>query len=219
LISLLHRLVTGLDGALAIVTGRPIVDIDRILAPLRPVTAGIHGAQLRTNVSGEVLLLAGSMDPRVEAAVRAIGALAPGVIVESKVHSVAVHYRLAPAAKPQIELVLKGIVANSTDHFILCPGRCVIEVVPRHVSKGAALEVLMGLPAFKGRRPIMVGDDAPDESALSAAVRMDGLGLRVAGEYFKGKSDFAGPAAVRAWLSGMADGLEARRGTLSALSA
>jgi trehalose 6-phosphate phosphatase len=212
LIPLLHRLSTGLDGALAILTGRPIVDVNRFLDPLRPVTAGIHGAQIRTEVNGEVLLLAAPMDPLVEAAVRALGALAPGVVIESKVHSIAVHYRLAPAAEPQIELVLKGIVANSPDHFILCPGRCVIEVVPRHVSKGAALEMLMGMPAFKGRRPIMVGDDVPDESALAAAVRNGGLGLRVAGEHFKNKPDFAGPAAVRAWLAAMAGGLEARQG-------
>ena len=66
----------------------------------------------------------------------------------------------------------------------------------------------MALPAFKGRRPIMVGDDVPDESALTAAVRHGGLGLRVAGEHFRGRVDFEGPASVRAWLASMADRLE-----------
>jgi trehalose 6-phosphate phosphatase len=210
LVPLLARLSSGLQGALAIVTGRPIIDINRFLDPLRLVAAGIHGAELRKEVNGEILPTVGPLDPGVASAVRALGELAPGVIIESKTYSIAVHYRLAPSVEPQIEAVLKGIVAGSADHFILCPGRCVIEVVPRHISKGAALEALLALPAFKGRRPIMVGDDVPDETALTAAVRCGGYGLRVAGEHFKGQADFEGPADVRTWLASMADGLEAR---------
>jgi trehalose 6-phosphate phosphatase len=136
--------------------------------------------------------------------------LAPGVVVETKVYSIAVHYRLAPSVEPQIEAALQGIVAGSPDHYILCPGRCVIEIVPRHVSKGVAVDTLMALPTFKGRRPIMVGDDVPDESALAAAVRHGGLGLRVAGEHFGGRADFDGPASVRAWLASTADRLQSQ---------
>ena len=141
------------------------------------------------------------MDPRRGSRRARFGELAPGVVIESKVYSIAVHYRLAPSAEPQIEAALKGIVAGSPDHFILCPGRCVIEVVPRHVSKGAALEAMLGLPAFKGTRPIMVGDDVPDKSALAAAVRLGGMGLRVAGEHFKGTGRLHG-AGRRAGLVG-----------------
>jgi trehalose 6-phosphate phosphatase len=210
LVPLLARLSSALQGALAIVTGRQIVEINRFLDPLRPVAAGVHGAELRTEVNGEVLLTVGPLDPHVISAVRALGELAAGVVIESKVYSIAVHYRLAPSVEPQIGTVLKGIVAGSDDHFILCPGRCVIEVVPRHVSKGAALEALLALPAFKGRRPVMVGDDVPDESALTAAVRLGGYGVRVGGEHFKGLADFEGPADVRAWLASMAARLEGR---------
>ena len=208
LVPLLARLSSGLRGALAIVTGRPISDVNRFLDPLRLVTAGVHGAQLRTEMNGEVLLTVGPMDPAVASAVGRLRDLAPGVVIETKVYSIAVHYRLAPSVEPQIEAALQDIVAGSPDHFILCPGRCVIEVVPRHVSKGAAVDALMALPAFKGRRPIMVGDDVPDESALTAAVRHGGLGLRVAGEHFRRRADFEGPASVRAWLASMADRLE-----------
>jgi len=208
LVPLLARLSSGLRGALAIVTGRPTSDVNRYLDPLRLVTAGVHGAELRTEMNGEVLLTVGPMDSAVASAVRRLSDLAPGVVIETKVYSIAVHYRLAPSVEPQIEAALQGIVAGSPDHFILCPGRCVIEVVPRHVSKGAAVDALMAFPAFKGRRPIMVGDDVPDESALTAAVRHGGLGLRVAGEHFRRRADFDGPASVRAWLGSMADRLE-----------
>jgi trehalose 6-phosphate phosphatase len=167
-----------------------------------------RGAQLRTEMNGEVLLTVGPMHPAVVSAVGRLSDLAPGVIIETKVYSSAVHYRLAPSVEPQIEAALQVIVAGSPDHYILCPGRCVIEVVPGHVSKGAAVDTLMAFPAFKGRRPIMVGDDVPDETALAAAVRHGGLGLRVAGEHFRGRADFDGPASVRAWLASMADRLQ-----------
>ena len=132
LVTLLERLTTGLGGALAILTGRPVSDINHFLKPLQPVTAGVHGSQLRTEANGKVLLTVGDLDPDVVAAVGQLQQLDPGIVIESKIYSVAVHYRLAPATEPQVETALRAIVAKSPDHFILCPGRCVIEVVPRH---------------------------------------------------------------------------------------
>ena len=206
---LLGRLSSSLGGAVAIISGRPIADINRFLDPLRLAAAGVHGAQLRASGESEVLLTVGPMDPLVASAVTRLGELHPGVVIEPKVHSIAVHYRQVPAVEPLIEAALMRIVADSPDHFILSPGRCVIEVVPRHVSKGAALEAFLALPPFRGRRPIMVGDDVPDESALLAAARHGGRGLRVAGEHFRGQADFEGPHAVRAWLASIANGLQA----------
>lgn len=203
LVPLLDRLTSQLGGALAILTGRPISDINHFLMPLQPVTAGVHGSELRTEANGKVQLTAGGLNPEVATAIGQLQQLDSGIVIESKIYSIAVHYRLAPACEPQIDNALRAIVAESADHFILCPGRCVIEVVPRHVSKGAALEALMRLPAFRGRRPIMIGDDIPDESALSAARNLDGHGLRVAGEHFKADADFQGPTEVRAWLQTM----------------
>ena len=84
LVPLLARLSSGLRGALAIVTGRPIGDVNRFLDPLRLVTAGVHGAQLRTEMNGEVLLTVGPMDPDVASAVGRLSDLAPGVVIERR---------------------------------------------------------------------------------------------------------------------------------------
>jgi trehalose 6-phosphate phosphatase len=212
LVPLLARLYSGLRGALGIITGRSVADTNRLLVPLKLIVAGVHGAELCTVPNGEVRLAAGPLDPLVIDAVHKLSNIAAGVVVEPKVYSIAVHYRMAPTAGPQIEAALRRILEDSPDHLILSPGRRVIEVVPKHVSKGAALEALLSLAAFRGRRPIMVGDDVPDESAFTAAVRHGGVGLRVEGEHFRGEAaDFEGPAHVRTWLAATAERLETKK--------
>jgi trehalose 6-phosphate phosphatase len=124
------------------------------------------------------------------------------VVIESKPASIALHYRLAPDAEARIETALRRILEDGPDHLILCRGRKVFEIVPAHVSKGAALETLMALPDFRGRRPVMVGDDISDETAFVAVEQLGGCGLKVAGEHFsRAEAFFSGPADVRAWLA------------------
>lgn len=198
---LIDDLTTALGGALAILTGRPIVDVDRFLAPLAPVAAGVHGAELRTSRGGEVQLTAEPIDPEVIDAVRDVMQSEPGVFVELKRASIAVHYRLAPDAGARIETALQGVVGSSHDHLILCKGRKVLEIMPRHISKGSALEQIAELPAFRGRTPIMIGDDVSDQTAFASAERLGGSGLTVAGEqYGPGEATFANPTEVREWL-------------------
>jgi trehalose 6-phosphate phosphatase len=205
LVSLLDALTHQLQGALAIVTGRPIADVDRFLAPLAPVAAGIHGAEIRAAPDGVTQCKAEPIDAAVIAAVFRLCEQEPGTIVEVKSASIAVHYRLAtPLAEPRIEAGLLRILDAGPDHLILCAGRKVLEIVPRHVSKGASLQALMELPAFRDRRPIMIGDDVSDRSAIEAADRLGGSGLRVAGGMFAPhEAAFSGPADVRAWLAAL----------------
>jgi trehalose 6-phosphate phosphatase len=85
----------------------------------------------------------------------------------------------------------------------------VLELMPQASTKATALERLMREPPFRGRRPVMIGDDLPDEAALAAAVTLGGTALKVAGEHFRGgESDFTGPAQVRRWLEDLAKAWE-----------
>ena len=191
-----------LNGALAILTGRSIADADRHLAPLVPVAAGIHGAEIRTAPGHAIETKAALIDAGTASAVQDIACQEPGAHLEFKRVSIAVHYRMIPQAEARLEKALQGIVAARPDSLMLCRGRKVFEIVPRHVSKGGALETLMQLPAFRGRRPIMFGDDVSDLSAFEAARRLGGRGYNVAGALFQSaEADFANPTAVRDWLA------------------
>lgn len=209
LIELLRRLDRSLDGALAIVTGRLIADIDRFLAPLRLVVAGGHGAEYRTSAEEITRPTALPIDHDLVERVIDLARHTPGLLIEPKVATLAVHYRQIPEAARAVEIELRRILADGPDHLELSYGRKVFEICPRHVSKGAAIECLSGLPAFQGRRPIMIGDDITDGSAFDAVKRCNGLALRVAGETFPREiADFSGPSAVRRWLWNFTERIE-----------
>ncbi len=216
LVHLLARLSKVLDGALAIVTGRPIADVDRLLFPLRPRAAGVHGAEIRAEVDGDVQLIAAKLDPWLVSAVNDIADLDPGIIVEPKGASIAVHYRLAEDEGSAIEQRLRGLVPEGPHGVEMRPGRKVAELIDRQVSKGAALNSFMQKPPFADRRPIMIGDDRTDLSAFAAAERLGGKSLRVAGEFFgREAADFGGTAEVRQFLSALADVIAASKGESS----
>ncbi len=205
---LLRALEQRLDGALAIVTGRPIEDIDRFLEPDRYVAAGLHGAEYRTSRDEIVRPAATPIDPSLVEAIRGLEAITPGILVEPKGATVAVHWRNAPDAEIVVERELRRLVDVGPSHLEVSRGRRVFEVCPRHVSKGAALEILADLPAFRERVPIMIGDDVTDESAIATATRMGGAGFRVRGETFAAdRATFETPGDVRAWLAALVETL------------
>jgi trehalose 6-phosphate phosphatase len=210
LVPLLGRLVRGLDGAVALLTGRRIADADRLLAPLRLIAAGVHGTELRAELDGPVSNLAPPMPAELVQSLNDLGSLTDGILVEPKGAGMAVHYRNAAIAPSSLETAVARIVDASSCDLALRPGRKVIEVVPKGFSKGTALTLLASRPPFQGRRPVMIGDDAGDEVALAAAERLGGLALRVAGEHFdRAVADFAGIEDVYAWLEALASRLPA----------
>jgi trehalose 6-phosphate phosphatase len=201
LVQTLSRLTRTFGGAVALSTGRRVVDADMFFAPLRLVTSGVHGTEARTQVGGDIAMLAQPVPAALLQAVREVARLSPGILVEEKGAGIAVHYRHAPEMRAAVVAGLERI-AGEWDDFDLRSGRRVLDLIPKCCSKGTGLESLMRLPAFRNRLPIMIGDDHGDEPAMLEAQRLGGIGLRVAGEHFsRDRADFDCAASVRCWLS------------------
>ncbi len=192
---LLTCLYGELGGAVAVVTGRSIAFVDTLLAPFVATAAGEHGAALRYQDGTLEEMPRGAAVPDAwREALEAAARRWPGVLIESKPHGVAVHYRLVPERGNDVWRAVRALVPQDHPSFRLIPAREAVEIAPRGPSKGHAVERLMTQQAFRGRRPIFVGDDFTDEAGMEAARQFGGEGLRVA-EVFGGE-----PAAVRAWL-------------------
>ncbi|MEO7128305.1 MAG: trehalose-phosphatase [Rhodoferax sp.] len=198
LIPTLERLARGLDGALAIVSGRQLADLDSLLAPLQLPGAAEHGAQRRL-VSGEVIPLA---IPDMHDAIRRLNALAQrhhGLRVEVKTAAVALHYRHAPELEDLCLQAMTEVVSSRADVELL-HGKCVFEIKPAGASKGTAIAAFMAQPPFRGRLPLFAGDDVTDEAGFSAVQKLGGCGIKVGEGATQALCHCASPTALRQWL-------------------
>lgn len=212
LVELLLRVCEGLGGAMAILTGRQLAEIDELLAPAKFVGAGVHGAELRTTLGGPITSVAASVPQTLVDELTELAKRWPGVLVEPKGPGLAIHYRQVPELRGVIEAELKARLErhrnDTCNDLVLSEGRKLYEVIPAGHSKGTALTTIAALPQFRDRTPIMIGDDVGDEPAFAAAESLGGAGLRVAGEHF-GRTgvDLEGPQGVLAWLTRLAQRL------------
>jgi trehalose 6-phosphate phosphatase len=177
LVPTLGALRQYLGGAMAVVSGRPIREIDQFLAPLRLPVAGVHGAERRT-ADGAVDLLPPHPLQLVQQAADALAACHAGLLVEHKSNSVALHYRLAP----ELEAVCLGAMQDAVDRspgLVLLRGKMVVEAKPCGVTKGSAIEAFLREAPFAGRTPIFVGDDVTDEAGFDTVQGLGGLGIKV----------------------------------------
>jgi trehalose 6-phosphate phosphatase len=205
LIATLQHLTMLFSGAVAIVTGRRIVDADRILAPLKLVAAGVHGGQIRCRAGGRIDTVTQSITGDLIDEVIALAEIDRGILVENKGIGIAVHYRHAPRFKTLIEERLRQLIRFRAPTATLCQGPMVFEILPAAISKRTAVTILARLPAFEGRRPLFIGDDRSDEAAFAAATALGGRGMKVAGEHFPtSRADFSAPSHVRQWLRQLA---------------
>jgi trehalose 6-phosphate phosphatase len=190
---------TVLGGALAIVSGRDVVDIDRLLAPLKLPAAGGHGSVIRMPDGTREEIETHVPQAWIED-LQEIERTHKGVLIEPKAHSVVAHYRNAPQAEALLRETVGQLVAQDNATFEVLPGRMIFEIRPRLASKGGAVHRFMPVEPFAGRKPVFVGDDLTDEEGFAAATELGGVGLHVA-EYFGGE-----PQHVRRWLKQLARG-------------
>ena len=174
---LLGTLSQKLKGRLAIISGRAIRDLERHLACVGMAVSGSHGLELRLRDGSFVpLAVPRGLDHARERSMRFAGAI-PGLLVEDKPFSIAIHYRKAPDRAEEVHAFMTGL-ASSTG-LILQQGKMVAELRPPGADKGDALRALMTEPEFAGARPLFVGDDQTDEDAFRAAADLGGGGVLV----------------------------------------
>jgi len=198
--SLLRVLSMRFDGALALVTGRSLSNLDRHLGLSLPA-AGQHGAQRRLVPDQPV---AEHPVPALDTVRYRVSGLAgdwPGLVVEDKGSTLAVHYRGVPEAKREVTALLDELARASSGELELLTGKSVCEVRPAGANKGAALEAFLREPPFAGRMPLMVGDDVTDEAGFAAALNAGGAAIKVGEGESCAPWRLPAPQAVRNWLS------------------
>jgi trehalose 6-phosphate phosphatase len=195
LVRTLDALHKYLGGALAVISGRPIEQIDEFLHPLRLPAAGVHGAERRA-ASGAVDLMSTHPMDHVEETARALAQRHPLLRVENKRGSVAVHYRQAPELEAQCLHAMQAAVEESPG-LTLLRGKMVVEAKPGGASKGHAIQEFLQEPPFAGRKPVFVGDDFTDEVGFSTVQRLQGLGIKVGEGATVAWHRVASPAALR----------------------
>lgn len=191
-----------LGGALAVITGRAIADLDQLLTPVRLPAAGVHGLEYRDN-SGIMYADSPTTIPEhVRNRLLALAASAPGLILEDKGVSLAMHYRQAPDKEAIIRDELAAIGAELGTDFVLQDGKMVIELRPGNATKGTAVRKFMSEPPFAGRRPIFIGDDITDEDAFRVVNEMHGHSIIVGAVDDFSAARFALPdvSAVQSWI-------------------
>jgi trehalose 6-phosphate phosphatase len=196
----LGRLATRLNGALAFVSGRMIDDIDRLFDPLCLPCSGSHGAEWRLAPDGKIQrgeLLPDDLRDNISLAFNGI----TGVYLEDKIYSVSVHYRQDPAKEKLVEDLLSSLVKKEKKGIKLIHGRKVFEVTRASQNKGGAIDRLLATPPFKGRRPVFLGDDITDISAIGACMRKGGIAARVGQGKPDQKNAFPSPEKVRSWIN------------------
>jgi trehalose 6-phosphate phosphatase len=210
----LNRLLERTSGALALVSGRSLNDIDLIFAPELFPAVGGHGAEMRISLDNEsVDIHAPPMDKELKRRLAAIAKLSPGILLEDKGYSLALHYRLAPHAEKAIYEAVSLIRADLPNAPIeVLPGKCVCEIKHSGFTKASGVLELMTHEPFKGRHPIFIGDDVTDESVFAIMPDLRGLSFSVGRRAQGVAHHFDEPRDVRQWLARLAeDGAAASR--------
>ena len=206
----LRRAAEALGGALAVVTGRPIREIDHWLDGRVAAVAGVHGAERRSADGRLAAAVPDTLPPPVaaEAArarerLAAVAAANAGVVFEDKGCAFALHYRAAPERR---EACVDAVKSLRSPAFEVLAGDAVVELRRRGVHKGAAIAAFMAEPPFAGRTPVFVGDDVTDEDGFRTVNDLGGVSVLVlAGPArpTEARHRLPGVAAVLAWLRGV----------------
>lgn len=199
---LMTRLVSRLDGRVAIISGRGAAEIDALFGGVDFPIGGSHGAELRGVEGAQMPERPAALDD-VAARFSGLAATIPGVLVETKPLGVGLHYRGVPEAEAACRALAQQLAADTG--LTLQEGKMVFELRAAG-DKGGAIAALMAAPPFAGSRPIFVGDDLTDEPGFAVAARLGGAGVLV-GPVRATEAAYRLPdvAATRRWLDSIAE--------------
>ena len=199
---LLEHLAHRLGSALAIVSGRPISEIDRMLSPLVLPAAGLHGLERRSANGTYRPPPALPQLCELRTALQDFAADHPGLLLEDKSATLALHYRARSDLRAAAGAAVEAALGCSRAGLVVQHGKAVIEVRPDGADKGMAIAALMSEQPFIGRRPVFAGDDITDEAAFRAVRERGGVTVRVGGKGATAAEwSLADVAAVHAWLA------------------
>ncbi|OSN10221.1 hypothetical protein AU512_09675 [Lonsdalea iberica] len=199
-LSLLRALFRGCDGAVGIISGRRLAEIDDLLAPLLFPAAGIHGGE-RRRADGTVHRSEVNLPTELCLRLKYWVSQHPGTFLEAKEDTaVALHYRQCPQFEPEAARLVSALVEDYPQ-WATQQGKCVVEIKPENVNKGVALRAFMTETPFRGRTPVFVGDDLTDEQGFDAAQALGGIAIKIGAGPTCATYRLASVDAVGAWLS------------------
>lgn len=205
LLELLERLDGNYGGAVALISGRSLDQLDRIFGHYRPAAAASHGLEQRFP-DGRVLHRAAEIPPGSVGLVEEFAGRNPGLVVEQKPFSVGLHYRARPELETAVLDAMEKINNELDDDSLLMRGKMVVELMPAAANKGSAIRSFMESAPFQGRQPVFIGDDVTDEQGFNVVNELGGMSIRVgSAEGSAAEWQLRNVADLRAWLQSAAD--------------
>jgi trehalose 6-phosphate phosphatase len=207
LATLLPKVRRTLGGALALITGRAITDVDRLFPGLRMPVAGQHGCE-RRDALGTLHLHAPATETleRLRALFTEFARGHDGLLLEDKGATLAVHFRKAPHLAAHVHKTLHETVEkHGTRAYRLQPGKMLLELRPDDRDKGKAISDFMAERPFKGRCPVFIGDDVTDEHGFALINSIGGWSVKVGRGSTCARYRLDDVAAVRAWLAALVE--------------
>jgi trehalose 6-phosphate phosphatase len=201
LLELIARLRQASGGALALVSGRALAFLDGRLGALGLPLAGQHGLE-RRDAAGRLHVHAAPSGAKaaIKRALAPVLARHPGLLLEDKGLTLALHYRQAPQLASYAHRLMARLAAEAGAGLEVQRGRRVAEIKPSGKDKGAAVAAFLTEPPFKGRRPVFIGDDRNDEHGFAEVNRLDGISIKVGRGASCARYRLPDVAAVRRWL-------------------
>lgn len=198
---LIRRLHRSSGGALALISGRSIADVDSIFAGSSLPVAGQHGLE-RRNALGNISRHNAIPEQLAEARKRLGEATArhSGLLLEDKGLSLALHYRAAPALASFAHRIMRDLHADIGPDYTILSGKRVVELKPSGKDKGEAVREFMEEEPFRGRIPVFIGDDVTDEHGFKVVNAHRGHSIKVGGGQTSARWRLRNVEAVRSWL-------------------